>query len=335
MDGSHDLVDDFPTFAQPCDGVADGQLVGEQSDQQRESAQQNRCQRQRPEQFGQPEYERRHQQDVGRKGHDEEEYECAGEGAFGGVGIHGCELLFGGGFFDLTLDLVVFVADFPGFAVYEIFDLSPHFGSRLRGSQQGNDRAEHHTAQHREKTRTFHSGKMYLKFTRYDCKVQTKSVTCSIIPARSGRRRYDGECDDALRAVVRELYGRGFRVFWSGMALGFDLAAAEAVLALRGELPGLRLCCAVPFPGQADRFPEADRLRYMRILDRADEVATLAPRYEPRCYLRRDEFMVERSAAVVAWFDGGKGGTRYTWDYARRCKAERINLWCDGQQELF
>ena len=107
------------------------------------------------------------------------------------------------------------------------------------------------------------------------------------------------------------------------------------MLALRGELPGLRLCCAVPFPGQADRFPEADRLRYMRILDRADEVATLAPRYEPRCYLRRDEFMVERSAAVVAWFDGGKGGTRYTWDYARRCKAERINLWCDGQQELF
>ena len=155
-----------------------------------ESAQQNRCQRQRPEQFGQPEYERRHQQDVGRKGRDEEEYECAGEGAFGGVGIHGCELLFDGGFFDLTLDLVVFVADFPCFAVYEIFDLSPHFGSRLRGSQQGNDRAEHHTAQHREKTRTFHSGKMYLKFTRYDCKVQTKSVTCSIIPARSGRTEW-------------------------------------------------------------------------------------------------------------------------------------------------
>ena len=128
--------------------------------------------------------------------------------------------------------------------------------------------------------------------------------------AFTGHRRYDGECDDALRAVVGELYGWGFRVFWSGMALGFDLAAAEAVLALRGELPGLRLCCAVPFPGQADRFPEADRLRYMRILDRADEVATLAPRYEPRCYLRRDEFMVERSAAVVAWFDGGKGGTR-------------------------
>lgn len=31
--------------------------------------------------------------------------------------------------------------------------------------------------------------------------------------AFTGHRRYDGECDDALRAVVRELYGWGFRVF--------------------------------------------------------------------------------------------------------------------------
>ena len=65
--------------------------------------------------------------------------------------------------------------------------------------------------------------------------------------AFTGHRRYDGECDDALRAVVRELYGRGFRVFWSGMALGFDLAAAEAVFALRGELPGIDCgACGAP-----------------------------------------------------------------------------------------
>ena len=65
--------------------------------------------------------------------------------------------------------------------------------------------------------------------------------------AFTGHRRYDGECDDALRAVVRELYGWGFRVFWSGMALGFDLAAAEAVLALRGELPGIDCgACGAP-----------------------------------------------------------------------------------------
>ena len=153
--------------------------------------------------------------------------------------------------------------------------------------------------------------------------------------AFTGHRRYDGECGEELRAVVRALYARGLRTFWSGMAAGFDLAAAETVLALRAELPGVRLCCAVPFPAQADRYSQRDRDRYARILSRADETTTLGVRYEPRCYLRRDEFMVERSAVVVAWFDGSKGGTRYTWEYARRCKAERINLWRDGQGELF
>ena len=34
VDGSHDHVDDFPTFAQPCDGVADGQLVHQGSTQE-------------------------------------------------------------------------------------------------------------------------------------------------------------------------------------------------------------------------------------------------------------------------------------------------------------
>lgn len=153
--------------------------------------------------------------------------------------------------------------------------------------------------------------------------------------AFTGHRRYGGQCDDALRAVVRTLYARGLRSFWSGMAAGFDLAAAEAVLALREELPGVRLCCAVPFPAQADRYAAADRSRYARILSCADETTILAARYEPRCYLRRDEFMVERSSVVVAWYDGSKGGTRYTWEYARRCGRERINLWSDGQGELF
>lgn len=153
--------------------------------------------------------------------------------------------------------------------------------------------------------------------------------------AFTGHRRYGGECDAALRAVVRALYARGLRTFWSGMAAGFDLAAAEAVLALREELPDVRLCCAVPFPAQAERYAAGDRGRYARILNCADEVTTLAECYEPRCYLRRDEFMVDRSSVVVAWYDGSKGGTRYTWEYARRCRRERINLWSDGQGELF
>jgi len=153
--------------------------------------------------------------------------------------------------------------------------------------------------------------------------------------AFTGHRRYDGRCDAALRAVVTELYARGFRLFWSGMAVGFDLAAAETVLALRADLPGLQLGCALPFPEQAKRFGPAERTRHARILACADKVATLCAHYEPHCYLLRDRYMVDRSAVVVAWFDGSTGGTRYTWEYARRCRTERINLWNDPQGRLF
>ena len=45
--------------------------------------------------------------------------------------------------------------------------------------------------------------------------------------------RYRGAAADALRRTVGELYARGFRTFLCGMAMGFDLAAAEAVLACR------------------------------------------------------------------------------------------------------
>ena len=55
--------------------------------------------------------------------------------------------------------------------------------------------------------------------------------------AFTGHRTYRGETGDALSRTLEELCARGFRTFLSGMAVGFDLAAAEAVLALRERCP--------------------------------------------------------------------------------------------------
>lgn len=57
--------------------------------------------------------------------------------------------------------------------------------------------------------------------------------------AFTGHRTYGGQAAAALRATVGELYARGFRTFLCGMAMGFDLAAAEAVLACRDSETGL------------------------------------------------------------------------------------------------
>ena len=144
--------------------------------------------------------------------------------------------------------------------------------------------------------------------------------------AFTGHRRYDGECDDALRAVVRELYGWGFRVFWSGMALGFDLAAAEAVLALRASLPGLRLVAVVPFGGQEARFSHADRARYRAAMASADDAVVLSPVYRAGCYAVRNNYLVDHASLLVAWYDGSPGGTRHTVSRALRRGLEFVNL---------
>lgn len=144
--------------------------------------------------------------------------------------------------------------------------------------------------------------------------------------AFTGHRTYRDEAREQLSAALEALYNRGFRTFLSGMALGFDLAAAEAVVSLRGRHPGVRLVAAVPFRGQADRFPAAQRRRYEAILARADEVVVLADEYHRGCYARRNDFLVDHAAVVVAWYDGSPGGTRYTVERARTRGREIVYL---------
>lgn len=144
--------------------------------------------------------------------------------------------------------------------------------------------------------------------------------------AFSGHRTYRGQADALLREAVAALYARGFRTFLSGMAVGFDLAAAEAVLALRDSLPGLRLVAVVPFAGQERRFPQAERERYARVLTAADERVVLAAEYHRGCYAVRNDFLVDRVSVVVAWYDGSAGGTQYTLRRALARGRELQNL---------
>ncbi len=157
----------------------------------------------------------------------------------------------------------------------------------------------------------------------------------------SGHRYYPGaETDETrLAEAVEAAYRDGYRTFISGMATGFDLAAAEAVVRLKDLYADIRLIAAIPFKGQAAKYPLADRARYDTLLAAADEIWTLSERYSYGCYYRRDERMVERSARLICWYDGKKGssGTRYT---VRKALAslpplEIVNLFRDPGGTLF
>ena len=82
--------------------------------------------------------------------------------------------------------------------------------------------------------------------------------------AFTGHRTYGGQAAAALRATVGELYARGIRTFLCGMAMGFDLAAAEAVLACRDSETGSAFSPAAfpastlaPAASSASAFPAA------------------------------------------------------------------------------
>ena len=144
--------------------------------------------------------------------------------------------------------------------------------------------------------------------------------------AFTGHRTYCGEASAALAAAIRGLHAHGFRTFLCGMAVGFDLAAAEAVLELRERVPGVRLVAAVPFRGQEMRFSPADRERFRRVLAEADSVEVLAPAYHRGCYAVRNDFLVYNARVLVAWYDGSPGGTRHTVSRALRRGLEFVNL---------
>nr|MDE6778522.1 SLOG family protein [Alistipes sp.] len=154
--------------------------------------------------------------------------------------------------------------------------------------------------------------------------------------AFTGHRNYHGQAAAQLDAAVDALCNRGFRIFLCGMALGFDMAAAESVLRMRTLRPDdrIRLVAVVPFPGQAARYPAAERERYERILAAADAVVDIAPQYVRHCYALRNDFLIDNASTVVVWYDGSAGGTHYTVRRARRLRREIINLHCDPQAEF-
>ena len=139
----------------------------------------------------------------------------------------------------------------------------------------------------------------------------------------------DPRCLALKHSMTREiegLYLRGFRHYISGMAQGCDLYFAEAALALRERHPDLTVEGAIPCPSQADRWRSDQRRRWQDIMDRCDLETVVQQHYDRFCMLRRDRYMADRSAAVLAVFDGTPGGTQYTLNYAMDKKLEIMLL---------
>lgn len=124
---------------------------------------------------------------------------------------------------------------------------------------------------------------------------------------------------ERLDAALVRAYDQGYRHFVCGMARGADLYFCRAVLALRQSRPDLTLEAAIPFQGQADRWPEQDRRQWETLLSQCDFETVVQHHYSAGCLSRRNRYMVDKSSLLLAVYDGQpSGGTLYTLLYAQR-----------------
>lgn len=121
-----------------------------------------------------------------------------------------------------------------------------------------------------------------------------------------------------LEAAILQAVNDGFVTFISGMARGVDIWAAEIVLQLRESNPAIHLVAASPYRGFESRWSADWQSRYNAILWQADLVKFVCLGYSRDCFQRRNEWMVDRSARVIAVYSGELGGTRNTIEYAKR-----------------
>ncbi len=135
--------------------------------------------------------------------------------------------------------------------------------------------------------------------------------------------------ENLLYNTVFDLIESGCRTFYSGMAAGFDIMAAEAVLEAKKfeKYADVSLICAIPYLEQARHFEEDWKNRYETVLENSDKTVLLSDCYYRGCFLKRNRYMVESSDCVLTYFDGTAGGTKSTVNYAKRVGRGVINLY--------
>lgn len=127
-----------------------------------------------------------------------------------------------------------------------------------------------------------------------------------------------------LTEQIKNAVDREYDYFISGFAEGIDLMAAEIVIALKRDGYDISLEAAMPAMNQTDGWDDLSRGIYYMLLDQADRRVCLDKKMSKYSCLRRNEYMVEQSDLVIAVYDGKKGGTGYTVNYARQ---KNRDLW--------
>lgn len=153
-----------------------------------------------------------------------------------------------------------------------------------------------------------------------------RPVTCCFTGHRPaslpwGTEETDARCialRERIRSAAESAIQAGMEHFICGMAEGCDMYFCEEVIRLRRCYPHITLEAAIPCLTQSDSWSAAQRLRYRSLLAQCDMETLVQADYTPGCMHRRNRYMVDHAALLIAVHNGLPGGTRSTVEYAMR-----------------
>ena len=153
-----------------------------------------------------------------------------------------------------------------------------------------------------------------------------RETTCSFTGHRPEKLPWRGDESDPrclalkerLAAAVEDAYDKGMRHFLCGMARGADFYFCDAVLELRERRSGVTLEAVIPCEEQAAHWRERERERYFTLVERCDCETMVQRHYDKGCMLRRNRYLVDHAARLIAVYNGMLGGTMYTISHAMK-----------------
>ena len=129
-----------------------------------------------------------------------------------------------------------------------------------------------------------------------------------------------------LATSVADMIEKGCTTFYTGMAMGFDIIAAEHVALVKKLNRNIRLIAVIPFAGQEKKWNAVWQSRYHEVLSQCDETVILSQSYTRGAYETRNRDMVDRSRYCITYYDGKQGGTGNTVRYALQHGRTVLNI---------
>ncbi|MCL1904036.1 MAG: DUF1273 domain-containing protein [Oscillospiraceae bacterium] len=118
---------------------------------------------------------------------------------------------------------------------------------------------------------------------------------------------------------MKEMLDEGFTTFQCGMAVGSDLIFAEAAIELKKRYSALvKFIAVIPCLEHDRGWNDVDRVLCRKVVENADEVILVSnSEYYDGCMAKRNRHLVETCDELIAVYDGQRGGTMQTINYAK------------------